>query len=240
MLTAVFLAGGLIELIQLCIGRQASLHDMIVNLAGACAGLALAASAQGVRMGLPARGLQVLALGAGLVFLSGPALTLWDMLQAARHFPVLSDFETSFQARRWTSGDIVSGVSRQGQASLRVHLKAHETYPGTTLTYGFGDWEGYAALELSFYNTGQDPLRMMVSIRDLEHSRNRHKGIRDRFDRTFLIQPGWNDLRIPVDDIRAAPNGRTLDLGRLTSLVVFTMHLPEDRVIHLDQVRLVQ
>jgi VanZ family protein len=239
-LAVVFLAGGLIELIQLCIGRQASLHDMIVNLAGACAGLALAASAQGVRMGLPARGLQVLALGAGLVFLSGPALTLWDMLQAARHFPVLGDFETRLQAQRWTSGDIDRGVSRQGRASLRVRLEASQTYPGTTLTHAFGNWEGYAALELSLYNPGPDPLRMTVSIRDLEHSQNRHKGMRDRFDRTFLIQPGWNDLRIPVEDIRTAPNGRTLDLGRLTSLVIFTMHLPEDRIIHLDQVRLVR
>lgn len=238
-LVAVFLAGGLIELVQLFIGRQASLNDMIVNMVGACAGLALAASAQGVPMGLPARGAQVLALGACLVFLSGPALTLWDMRQAARQFPVLGDFETRLQAQRWTSGTIDRTVSRQGRASLRVRLDHRKTYPGTTLTRSFGNWEGYAALELSLYNPGQDPLRMMLSIRDLEHSQTL-KGMSDRFDRTFLIQPGWNDLRIPMEDIRTAPNGRTLDLNRLTSLVIFTMHLPQDRVIHLDQVRLVR
>ncbi|MFO7784420.1 MAG: VanZ family protein [Thermodesulfobacteriota bacterium] len=238
-LAAVFLAGGLIELVQLFIGREASLKDMAVNLAGACVGLAMAASAAGGRIGPLARGLQVLALGAGMALLSGPMLTLWDMNQAAQQFPVLSNFETRLQGKRWTNGTITHDISRHGRASLRVHLDARETYPGTTLTHGFGDWKGYAALELSIHNPDPSPLRMIVSIRDLEHSQNRRKGMRDRFDRSFTIQPGWNDLRIPVEDIRTAPHGRTLDMGRLTSMVVFTMHLPQDRVISLDHVRLV-
>ena len=238
-LGAVLLAGGLIELVQQFIGREASLKDMAVNLAGACAGLALAASVQGIRIGPLGRAAQFLAFAAVLVLLSGPMLSIWDIRQATRQFPMLSDFETRLQAQRWTSGTIHRGVSRQGRASLRVHLEASQTYPGTTLTHAFGNWEGYAALELSIHNPDPEPLWMNISIRDLEHSKNRHKGMSDRFDRSFTLQPGWNDLRIPINDIRTAPKTRTLNLAQLTSLVIFTMHLPQDRVIYLDQVRLV-
>ncbi|WP_459938090.1 VanZ family protein [Desulfonatronum parangueonense] len=235
----VFVVGGGIELVQLFIGREASLEDMGVNLVGAGIGLALAASAQGVRIGLLARGVQVLVFGAGLALIAEPVATLWDMRQASRQFPMLSDFENRLQAKRWTSGKIVRNISRQGQASLCVHLDSGETYPGTTLTHSFGDWQGYAALELSILNPDPLPLQMFVSIRDLEHRRHQ-KGMRDRFDRSFFIQPGWNDLRVPIEEIRTAPKDRPLNLGQLSSLVIFTMSLTDDRIVYLDQVRLVQ
>ncbi|MFO7460147.1 MAG: hypothetical protein R6X07_05935 [Desulfatiglandales bacterium] len=36
----------------------------------------------------------------------GGVTKLWDMGQAWRQFPVLSDFETRLEARRWSSGEV--------------------------------------------------------------------------------------------------------------------------------------
>jgi hypothetical protein len=166
-----------------------------------------------------------------------PVITLWDMSQASRQFPVLSDFETPFEARRWSSGEIDRTVARQGRASLRV-LMGTEKYAGTTLKRSFGDWRGYGTFAFSLYNPDPNPLHITVSIRDEEHWR--HGGeYHDRFNRGFTMKRGWNEVHIAVVEIENAPATRPLDLGRLTEVVIFTVDPPAPRVMYLDHVRLI-
>lgn len=236
-LAAVFVLGGTIELIQPHFGRIASWSDLGLDLVGGLLGLLFfAAGRRRLHRGLLAGGrLAGLAL-VGLA-LAGPAVTLWDMGQAARSFPVLGDFESHFEAERWTRGTIDHSVARHGHASLKVVLTTAR-YSGTTLFRCLGNWQGYSALALSIDNPGPGPLRLTISVRDWE---NLHRGGRhdDRFNRTFFLTTGWNDLRIPMREIKNAPAHRSLDLANLREVVIFATRLPASRVIHLDDLRLI-
>jgi len=229
--------GGAIELIQPFFGRSASWIDMGFNLFGGFIGLVFFAPA---RLEMSRKILLSFQIGAvvlaSLIF-HGPMTTLWDMHVAARQFPVLSDFETRFEAKRWTAGVIDTSLARTGNASLRVELGT-DRYSGTTLWRSFGNWQGYTTLVISIYNPEPKPIAMTITIRDEEHSR-RGGEYHDRFNREFMLRQGWNDIRIPTADIKNAPAQRTMDLSMLTYLVVFAMNLSEVRTIYLDYVHLI-
>ncbi|SDB57994.1 hypothetical protein SAMN05660653_02921 [Desulfonatronum thiosulfatophilum] len=236
-LATVTILGGGIELIQPYFNRTASWRDLGVNLLGACFALSFLVP-KGRNLGSYLyRTAQVTVLTLCLIQFYEPFTNFWDMNLAARQFPVLSDFETSFEARRWSRGMIDSDFSRHGTASLRVRLGT-QLYSGTTMIRSFGDWQGYAALALSIHNPGPGPLQMTISIRDRKHD-IRGGAYHDRYNREFKLAQGWNELRIPLSDIETAPAGRRLDLSQVTSMAVFAVKMPEPRVIHLDNVRLI-
>jgi hypothetical protein len=177
-------------------------------------------------------------LAIAIIIFSGPALALWDMLQASRQFPVLGDFESFLETRRWSSGKIDRDYARHGRASLRVPLATGKKYPGTTLLNTFGDWTGHLFFAFSVHNPDPEPLFLTLSIRDHEHFR-RGGRYSDRFNRSFRIEHGWNDIRIPLENIKNAPLERTLELDNLAEVVFFTVDLHEPRLMHLDYVRLI-
>lgn len=228
----VILIGTAIELIQPHFGRSASLRDLWRNLLGALA--ALAWMAPRYRPGWWAFRLLVLALLAAELY--RPATNLWDIRQAHRQFPLLSGFETAFEDWRWSAGTLDDSVARAGRRSLRLDL-VPARYSGTTLKRGFGDWTGYGHFAFSLHNPDPEPLRITVSIRDHEHFR-RGGEYPDRFNRGFVLKPGWNDIVIPVEHIARAPRDRTLDMSDLAEVVIFTVDLRAPRTLYLDQVQL--
>ena len=61
----------------------------------------------------------------------------------------------------------------------------------------------------------------------------------DRFNRSITMQLGWNDLFISMVDIKNAPVGREMDLGNIYGFGLFASSLKEERVVYIDEVRLV-
>ena len=231
-LLLILLLGTAIELLQALVGRQAGLRDVWQNMVGAAAAVSLFAP-----QGLPRR---LLVGGAAILLaveLQGPTIGLWDRGVAHARFPVLGDFDTRFEHRRWSGGVPDDTVARSGERSLRLDLQPEARYAGTTLRRSFGDWSSYAFLELSLYNPDDEPLRITVSIRD--HAHFKRGGVyHDRFNRSFILETGWNDLRIPITDIRNAPAERSLDLSDLAEVVIFTSTHQQHRTLYLDRVRL--
>lgn len=234
----VLIVGGMIELIQPYFGRSASWRDLGIDGAGGLLGtMFLAPARRRLKPGVLLWA-QVAALSLAGVMFYGPIITLWDMRQASRQFPMLSDFETRFEANRWSSGEITDEVARHGERSLKVALGT-EKYAGTTLRRSFGEWGGWSTFAFSVYIPDPDPLTITVSIRDHEHFR-RGGEYRDRFNRSFMLKQGWNDVNITVAEIQTAPLDRSLKLDQLSEVVIFAVDLPEPRVMNLDYVRLVR
>ena len=234
--SAVLFLGGIVELIQPYFGRSGSWGDLGIDLVGGLLGIMFLAP---VRRSLGRRHLvcgQIAVVAIAAIFFCGPVVTLWDMRQGSRQFPVLSDFESRLETRRWSSGEIHKGIARHGESSLRV-LLTRQKYAGTTLKRSFGDWRGYSTFAFSLYNPDPDSLRITVSIRDQEHF-VRGGQYHDRFNRAFTMEQGWNDVAIPVSDIENAPSARKLDLSRLSEVVIFTVDPPAPRVMYLDYVHL--
>lgn len=229
-LVGALLLGSMIEVIQPFFGRSAAIKDVWQNILGASITVALAAPG-----GAPRRILVSVVAIVLFLEMHKPVTSLWDRGVARIQFPVLSDFSTMFEHRRWSSGQPDDSIARVGQRSLRVDLKPAR-YAGTTLRRSFGDWGKYDTLEFSIY-VPDGSLGITVSIRDHEHF-DRGGAYVDRFNRRFLLQPGWNDVTIPVADIRDAPAERQQNLADLAEFAIFTSNLEEEKTFYLDRVQL--
>ena len=228
-------------MIQPFFGRDAEWRDLEIDILGGLFGIAFWVPARHQMRRLVLVGLQIAVIATAVALFYGPVSTLWDMAQAARQFPVLGDFETRLEANRWSDGVIVEGIARHRTHSLKVDIGIDQTkkYHGTTLLRSFGDWRGYKTFAFSLFNPDDQPLTITVSIRDHEHFR-RSGEYRDRFNRRFEMQPGWNDVAIPIADIQNAPAERKLELDDLSEVVIFTVDPPEPRQMYLDHMRLIR
>jgi hypothetical protein len=225
--------GGAIELVQPLVGRSASWGDLFDDGAGALLGAAWA-----LRSDLPGRrmllALATTAVGAALAL---PTASLVDRALALRTFPVLGDFESPLETLRWNRGVRTDEQARTGTHALRIELLP-EPWSGATLERSFGDWSRARSFAFSVYvPPGDPPLRWVVTVRD-RTGWARGDAASDRFDRVFVLGPGWNDLEISIEDIRRAPANRSLDLDDLASVVLFTPQPRAPRTVYLDAVEL--
>jgi hypothetical protein len=169
--------------------------------------------------------------------LAPPSLNLVDRALARAAFPVLGDFEFPLEPLRWNRGTRSDVVARSGRHALRLELPPAR-YSGTALERSLGNWSDRRTFAFSLYlPPGDPPLRWTVSVRDRVHWQ-RGGAYGDRFDRTFELGPGWNDIEIPMEEIRNAPAARALELDDLDSLVLFTVDLEAPRTVYLDAVQL--
>ena len=75
-------------------------------------------------------------------------------------------------------------------------------------------------------------------VNDTGHERrgNRYE---DRFNRTYRLNPGWQTIAIPLEEIRGAPKERPMQMEAIDNVMLFAIRLPRPRTIYIDNVRLV-
>jgi hypothetical protein len=232
--------GALVELLQLVSGGEFSAGDVLRDAGGASAVLlALAASWAGWRRR------HRLLLGAAallvLIAFASPALgALVDEARARRQFPVLVDFSRAGDMDRFeweteapatfVAGDGASGHEARG---ARVALSPGR-YPGFKLRYFPRDWRGFTSFVFSCTNLSNQPLPIAIRIDDTRHNER----YRDRFNGSYVLGPGNNEIRVPLAEVEQAPRGRKLDLSQVRSVIFFSYQLKAPRVIIVEGLKL--
>ncbi len=236
----ILLIGSLIEIIQSGIaGRTASSLDVVRDLTGGVLGvvwLRWSYSSLKIRLGM------ALVVGAILCWSLYPVTTaLVDEWQAGRDFPLLAGFEHPCEVSRWAVGNSVIRRSRQearqGHFSLRVSLTT-ATYSGVHLEYFPHNWQGFSFLSFSIYNNGLSPLAVTVRVNDKKHEEGQQL-YKDRYNRSFILHHGWNDIKISLADIQKAPANREMNMSEISELGFFVIRQKTDKIIFLDDVRLI-
>lgn len=234
--------GILVEFIQsLMADRSADIYDILRNITGTLFGLFfLAPSRKRVKSSWIFIFQSIILL---LILFSVIPLarSIMDEIIIRRQFPILSDFETPFETKRWiemgnSKISIDNNVYRNGKASLKIVFNTKK-YSGIGLKYFFYDWRNYDALEFSLFNPVSESLKIICRVHDSLHKKNNQK-YADRFNRRLWIKTGWNDIRIPVSHILNAPKNREMDLATIRGFNIFVVRLPEPRIIYLDNIRL--
>lgn len=232
--------GVLIELLQYGTHRSADMADVGRDLSGSLLVLAF-----GNKQGFAGfhwawdwslKGLAALLL---VVQLYPLGITLFDEAMAKVRYPILADFTTPFESTRWTGS---AQLSRAGPAELdsNAFLQVRfgtERYSGAFLSHFPGDWRAFSWLRIKLYNPADEPLTVTCRIHDAQHS----QGVElysDRFNRTYRLDPGFNDLIIDLADVAAAPANRQMDLGHIQKLGLFTIRLTKPRTLYIQRVRL--
>lgn len=239
-LLAIFILGGAIEFAQQFVGRDASWSDVTHNILGAFIALCWgqrAAARRYVLIGLRALSLIFIA---PLLWLSVQlAYSDWQM---RKQFPLINSFETSYELHQLENiGEHVvkqqaSNYTSSGEFSLAVKL-ATDIYSGIKWTGRYGDWSHYHFFALDIYNPAIETVQVVLKIADLQHDHGAN-AFDDRFNRRISLNPGWNNVRIAMDDIRNAPAGRQMRIEEVNCLEIFAVNLPKPQVVYIDNLRL--
>jgi hypothetical protein len=228
--------GVLTELIQVEFDRTPDIRDLIRDILGALIGVAFFSPRRHEASPFFRKIIQIGLLIFALFEIYPFTRALVDETLAATQFPVLSDMETPLEVDRWLDHSqlrVENGLARSGRASLRVVLTTSR-YSGVSLNYFPGDWRGYNSFEFSICNPDPDTLKIVCRIHDKHHNHE----YSDRFNRTFQLLPGWNDLAILLTEIKSAPKNRLMDMSQIERIGIFTVKSPRKRIVYFDNFRL--
>ena len=238
-LTITFLLGVSIEFMQYGTTRTPDTGDVLRDLTGSL--LVLVFGPLGIKLQPINRrlSLQFSVVVLILILLWPFAKSLIDEAISWYQFPLLSGFETSFEIDRWEGGDrlsVESITSISNGKLLKLSLTTDQ-YSGATLSYFDGDWTSVRSLKASFYNPDETPLQITCRIHDLQHT-DGYQEYEDRYNRSFLLTPGWNQIEIDLDEVEEAPLSRNMDMTHIRGVGLFVVSLPEPRTLYIDEVRL--
>jgi VanZ family protein len=236
----VFFLGLMIELLQMrTSGRSPDVFDILRNQLGALIGFVFFCSVRKKLSPFVIRTMQAGTILLLLCFLWPLTRAVIDERLTASQFPLLSDFETPFEAHRWQDIHQLQRVGspvRHGKKSLRVQLSTKK-YSGTALFYFSGDWSKYQWLNFSVYNPENIELSLHSRIHDRLH-RQHGQVFKDRFHQQFTLHSGWNDLLISLDAVRTAPAGREMNMQEIEGFGIFVIRQPRPFILYLDNVYL--
>lgn len=108
------------------------------------------------------------------------------------------------------------------------------TYPGFTFKEPKPDWRGHRDFVFEVYSDLPTPVEIVLRIDDVAHNQQ----YTDRFNRTLTVAPGANTFRIPLVDVRSAPQGREMDMRRIAKFLVFAVDPPTPFSLFLNGFRL--
>lgn len=236
--------GAAVEIAQALGGRWVDPWDILRDSGGA---LSAALTLTAIDHAVSARARIALAICAVLILtiFAYPAISvLRDESLARSQFPVLVGFETNDELSRFyfseeTKARIVQTTGKEGHPVSAMQLRLPRgKYSGFNLRYFLRDWRDFRALRLHIFNPEPMPLEMAVRIDDFKY--NNKIGMSDRYNRTFSILMGINQIEIPLSEVASAPHERRFDLERVQSLLVYAVDLEHSRDVIIGPIVLMR
>jgi len=234
--------GGVIEVVQLLVGRYMEWSDLWQDVLGGSLGFLAVQFFKSKEQRFAAKPIiVVISVGILLVAFYPVYNVVQDDFEIKSAIPMIADFESDETLLRWDNMHVAefsldTNIRRKGQSSARVKFDLGD-YPTVTLLALYADWSAYNFLNLSVHNDQSDNLDIEVKVYDRQHRKN---GLRyaDRFNYEVTIKPGWNEIKIRLMNIRNAPESRIMDLYNIAGLSLFISDPDEQKIIHLDNIHL--
>ena len=151
---------------------------------------------------------------------------------------VLFDFETPSELDQiyWNCRTMYSLADKyvtHGSKSLQLDLYPAD-YPGFSPILKKKDWSAYMALYLDIYNPQKDEIPITLRIDD-----RKYPEYKDRYNKSFVLQPGMNHLLIPFNSLITSGTVRKLDLKSINNFQFFMVDPNKKIVLYIDYIRLV-
>ncbi len=222
--------GALAELLQLYLpARNASIDDMWRNLAGILTGLICYASYRYRTKLHPA--LLIINLLAAVsisLWVSKPTIKLVGYIALKSPLPAVLHFNDPFiDSMISTTGGAVTTLENlkpdtgnTAEQSLRMDF-AKQLYSGVIFHEPGSQWTQYTNLALHIFNPNKETVDLAIRIHDAQHDNN----YEDRFNTTFNISPGLNELLIPIEKILSLGGNskkRLMDMQNIKELQLFS------------------
>lgn len=151
---------------------------------------------------------------------------------------VLYDFETEADLDRivWhcrCNYTIVPEHATSGSHSLRCDF-GDVLYPSLTFHDFPTDMSRFGSITMDLFNENDEPLHLVVRVDDEESG----EALENRYNGSFMLDPGPNRVMIPIESVRGGPAKRSLDLSHITRFFVFLVHAPTPVTFYVDSIEL--
>jgi hypothetical protein len=235
------------EMLQLMVGRDAELEDVLRDVSGVLIYLAFNYAVSRWKLRRTGRAFYPssmipLFVAVLLTVLSSMSLLTWVTASLHRNsqFPVLCAFESPLDLKFVSPLDanltIVDpppgaafGEGKCGYLELRPAL-----YPGITIWETCPDWSSYDSLEFRVFNPGKDSVMLSIRIDD----RFQNGDYYDRFQEGRLLRPGTSRVTISLQDVRLSPRQREMDMRNIDSVWLYFTNLRDTIVLFVDDIEL--
>jgi len=159
-----------------------------------------------------------------------------DYYAILNHPNILADFESIGQNSRWSRGKQISTPHSDDQFALKVQLGT-QLYEGSSLEYFPRNWSGWSTFHLEVFCADSTPHELHFNINDGQASAEGNS-YSNRFNTTAPLQPGWNSIDIPIEQIRNGPSQRKMEMAKINSVTLFFTHRTAPGFMLLDNLRL--
>lgn len=221
--------GGASEALQVLEDRDVAAWDFLRNALGAASALALWASVDRRLEVGPAwprwrRSLRALAVLAVVAAFVPVALTVESYRRMKERGPVLFRFDSALELPFVRPRDASLRLVRApaawteyaGRRVGRVTFRP-SGYPSLLIYEFHRDWEEYEFLEWNMFLPDDREVEVVLRIEDVWHDGR----LRDRFNARIPLRPGPTRLRIPLRDVRGAPESREMDMSAVKAVILF-------------------
>lgn len=242
MLSSVFLAclvyGGLVEILQQYVGREASWLDFIFDTIGTVIGILLYAAFylyNKKRLLLIALSVILLALA-----LTKPLSFFYSINKTNKNFPLLFDGEHIFSKRSISAINATTTIKKSAKEwksnpsnILSIHFLRHQS-SGVSLIQTQQDWSTYSYFMMDVYNPNHYAINIVLRIHDQQHNNQYH----DRFNHTYTIHPGYSKIQLLVDYIEKQPAHRRINLHKVAGVILFIPASSNEHTLYIDNIYL--
>jgi hypothetical protein len=121
-----------------------------------------------------------------------------------------------------------------GTKSLRLELYPSD-YPGLAPMLKVNDWRRYKAFLFDIYNPEDEGIPFIVRIDDKKDLPT----YGNRYNKSFILRPGLNRIKIPLNSLITSGTQRTLDLKNIYRFIFFMSNPQRKFVLFIDYIRLI-
>lgn len=232
--------GVLSEAAQIFTSRDASLRDLVADCVGAAGFLAIfLAIRPSLAFSIAQR---FLLLGSAVLLLSwvlAPiAVTSAAYVERYSQYPAIVRFDSHFGRvlTRAQNIDYEIVAPEKLEAAHALVTLRDKPWPGVAFHDVWPDWSRYKTLVIELGVNEESPLQINVRAHDESHKSS--NAFSDRFNRSYTLDPGRHVLRIPLTDLANAPRGRSMDLSRMSELILFSDASNAGRSFRIYEIRL--
>jgi hypothetical protein len=157
------------------------------------------------------------------------------------NFPVICDFESFWETRFLKTEDAVLEIEKisfvdngadENKAGKLTFFPVE--YPGLLIEEPYPDWTGYKSFDFSVYSDLEGTVPITVRIEDSWHDEE----YSDRFNRTFDVAPGLNEISIPLNEVQRAPSTRNMDMKKIRAILLFAHNPDKEFALYFDDFHL--
>lgn len=152
---------------------------------------------------------------------------------------VLFDFESDaeldqVQWKCYTLFSLSKKHATHGTKSLKMELYPSD-YPGLTPKLAINDWRKFKAIGFDVYNPEKKETAIVIRIDDQKE----HPDYADGYNKRFVLKPGPNHIRIPLDSLITSGTNRQLNLETIYKFIIFMVQPQKKYVLYIDYIQLV-